>query len=742
MREDDSATETNVWDDGDNGFHNVFGRRPLHDPPPPVDHIRALSIRTEIPDFEGSMQPDDFIDWLQTVEHIFDLRDVPNNLKVQKQRYREGKHKVDSWDKMKRLLRSKFLPVNHRQDSFLDYHNFKQLMLSVVEFIPAFERMRMCCDVYEDEEQVIARFLTALWSDIADVIQLQQYWSFNDVCRLALQVEKQLLAKAKIPGRPPTFSRAPASTSLPPRASPIKADTNLTPAIPSGSSDSAQRCYKCHGIGHLKRECPNKQTVGLVDEPAPTYDTDEDETPTSDVLYPDRGEALVLQRVFSTSVADISDDTLWLRNNIFRTKCTFKGKVCTVVIDGGSCENIVATSMVEKLQLPLQDHPEPYQLTWLKKGNILKVTHRCLVQFSIGNKHTDELWCEVLPMDACHILLGRPWQYDRRVKHDGFRNTYTFKKDDLHITLAPYDPRDEGPTSMLITRNEFTGLTKNRHNHIFFGLLIAEENPSVPIVPPEVQPLLSEFHTVFPDEIPAGLPLEQEIQHCIDFLPGASIPNKPAYRMNPKESAELHRQVSKLLEKGLIWESMSPCAVPALLVPKTGGAFWMCVDSRAVNKITIKYRFPIPRFDDLLDHLHGATIFSKLDLRSGYHQIRMRHGDEWKTAFKTRDGLYEWMVMPFGLSNAPSTFMRLMNHIFKPLIGWCVVVYFDDILVFSSDVAQHLHHLWDVFMILREQQLYANEKKCHFLTTEVIFLGYLVSGNGIEETLIDPGQIK
>ena len=249
--------------------------------------------------------------------------------------------------------------------------------------------------------------------------------------------------------------------------------------------------------------------------------------------------------------------------------------------------------------------------------------------------------------------------------------------------------------------------------------------------------MVCEFPNVFPKDL-LGLPPDREVEFSIELEPSTAPISRRPYCMAPKELAEMKKQLKELLEKGFIHPSSSPWGCPTIFVKKDG-TLWMCVDYRPLNAVIIKNKYPLPRIDTLFNQLAGAKVFSKINIRSGYYQIKIRPQDIPKIAFSTRYGLYEYLVMSFGLTNAPAFFMYLMNSVFMRELDKFVVVFIDDIQIYSRNKEEHAQHLRIVLARLREHKLYAKFNKCEFWLDRVQFLGHVLTPDGIS---IDPSKVQ
>lgn len=421
---------------------------------------------------------------------------------------------------------------------------------------------------------------------------------------------------------------------------------------------------------------------------------------------------------------------------------SINGHPAKVLIDGGAEGNIISTSFQRRHQLHRTEClPIPILLP---NGSSSITKHTVPITLDRGD-YSDSLNPILYPLNKYDLILGKPWltkvnplinwrTNDLHFTHNGIDvlwNCHGFKANDIQS-------RTKG---LLVTHMHFHSMATLPGSELFLALIRNTPEPSeetdkprtIPDMTPEVRSIvMEEFADVFPEKLPDGLPLDRGDAMKIETDPTADPPFRPVIRLSIAELDELRKQLDDLLSKGFIKPSTSPYGAPVLFVRKKDGTLRMCVDYRGLNKITRKNRHPLPRIDELLDRFRGAGYFSKLDLLSGYHQQCIFGPHTHKTAFRCRYGHFEFNVVPFGLTNAPASFSRMMMRVLDPVLDKWVVVYLDDLLIYSKTKKEHLQHLRSVLALLRKNGLYAKLSKCSFMQDETEFLGHTITKDGIK----------
>ncbi|KAI3770484.1 hypothetical protein L6452_01618 [Arctium lappa] len=329
------------------------------------------------------------------------------------------------------------------------------------------------------------------------------------------------------------------------------------------------------------------------------------------------------------------------------------------------------------------------------------------------------------------IIIGMDWLAENQAKIMCNKKIIQIELPD-NGTIVIYGDRRNRKSNMISMAKARRCVRKGCQSYLAYVIDAKKEKRSM-----EDIPVVREFPEVFPDDL-TSLPLERQVEFHIDLVPRAAPIAWAPYRLAPSEMKELMSQLQELLDKGFIRPSTSPWGTPVLFVKKKDGTMRMCIDYRELNNVTINNRYPLPRIDDLFGQLQGACYFSKIDLRSGYHQLKVREEDVPKTAFRTRYGHYEFLVMPFGMTNALATFMDLMNRVCKPYLDKFIIVSIDDILIYSRTEKEHEQYLWAVLSLLKREKMYAKFSKCELWLREVQFLGHVVTEEGIK---VDPTKV-
>jgi transposase InsO family protein len=445
--------------------------------------------------------------------------------------------------------------------------------------------------------------------------------------------------------------------------------------------------------------------------------------------------------------------------------CNVNGHSARILIDGGAQGNVISSSFVKRHEIPLHSS-SPIPII-LPDGSRSFSAHTAHITFA-RQQYSTTLDPLVYPLKNYDLLLGKPWltqtnplinwrTNNLRIHHNGIdidwdctgfqsssisTRTRGLLLSHIHFYTEATTPGSEIYLALIHSNNKDKDKDNNDNNkgNDNDQLTPNDQRPSItpiaprprPSLPPDIHSIVhDEFSDVFPTSLPSGLPPDRGDAMRIETDPSADPPFKPVIRLSIAELDELKKQLDELLSKKLIKPSTSPYGAPVLFVKKADGSLRMCVDYRGLNRITRKNRHPLPRIDELIDRFRGAKYFTKLDLISGYHQQRIYEPHTHKTAFRCRYGHFEFNVVPFGLTNAPASFSNMMLKVLDPVLDKWVVVYLDDILIYSKTKAEHLRHIRSVLSLLRQHGLYVKLSKCSFMQEETEFLGHVITKDGL-----------
>ncbi|GJV54107.1 putative reverse transcriptase domain-containing protein [Tanacetum coccineum] len=464
---------------------------------------------------------------------------------------------------------------------------------------------------------------------------------------------------------------------------------------------TVRACYEYSSTDHVRSTCPRLNRAQGPEENHPNQ-----------VVANNGGQGRGNQgnqargRVFMLGAEEACQDL-----NIVTGTFTLNNHFATTLFDSGAYYSFVSTTFIPLLGIEPSELGFKYEIE-IASGQLVEIA-------KVIKGYKLEIEGHVFDIDLIHFGHG---SFDVIIGMDRLSN---YKAEIICHEKVVRIPQPDGKVLRVL------GERPEEKARLLMSAKASDKKQEEIVV-------VRDFTEVFPDDI-SGLPPLWEIEFWIDLIPEAIPIAKSPYHLAPSELEELSGQLKELQDKGFIQPSSSPWGAPILFVKKKDGSFRMCIDYRELNKLTVKNRYPLPRIDDLFDQLQGSQFFSKIDLRSGYHQLRVHEDDIPKTAFRTRYGHFEFTVMPFGLTNAPAVFMDLMNRVCRPYLDKFVIVFIDDILIYSKTREEHVEHLRLVLELLKKEKLYAKFSKCEFWLREVQFLGHVINGNGIH---VDPSKIE